>query len=393
MGGFLDKKDYTSAQAVILTFPVNNYNEPGDNEDAMLWEETFLEYMHNYSRLHPELDIAFKAERSIEDELNRQSQSDIVTVAVSYLIMFIYILLALGDINHCSTILVDARFTLGFVGVFVVLLSVVSSLGFFLYLGVPATLIIVEVIPFLVLAVGVDNIFILVQAFQRDERLKGETTVEQIGRVVGDVAPSMLLSSLSMSSCFFIGSMTEMPAVQKFALYAGVSLVINFFLQMTAFLAIFSLDLLRMEEGRLDVLCCIRAKKSSSEGEELNVPKEGSLFAFFRDIYTPFLMKDGVRIFVMIAFSLWFCSSVAVLDQIHVGLEQQITMPDDSYMTKYFDHYQKYFEVGPPVFFMISDRYDYTELSAQNRLCGFEDCDVDSINKIFKYHATNNSHK
>lgn len=133
--------------------------------------------MHNYTTKHPELDIAFKAERSIEDELDRQSQSDIVTVAVSYLIMFIYILLALGDINHPQTILVDARFTLGFVGVFVVLLSVVSSLGFFLFLGISSTLIIVEVIPFLVLAVGVDNIFILVQAFQRDERLPGETTV------------------------------------------------------------------------------------------------------------------------------------------------------------------------------------------------------------------------
>lgn len=179
LGGFLDKKDYTSAQAVILTFPVNNHNDPADNEDAMLWEEVFLDFMHEYSRRHPELEISFKAERSVEDELNRQSQSDIVTVAVSYLIMFIYILLALGDINHCSTILVDARFTLGFVGVFVVLLSVVSSLGFFFYIGVPATLIIVEVIPFLVLAVGVDNIFILVQAFQRDDRLPGETTVER----------------------------------------------------------------------------------------------------------------------------------------------------------------------------------------------------------------------
>lgn len=116
------------------------------------------------------MNIAFKAERSIEDELDRQSRSDIVTVAVSYLIMFIYILLALGDLNKCSTVLTDARFSLGFVGVSVVLLSVLSSLGFFFYFNIPATLIIVEVIPFLVLAVGVDNIFILVQSFQVSHR-------------------------------------------------------------------------------------------------------------------------------------------------------------------------------------------------------------------------------
>ena len=46
------------------------------------------------------------------------------------------------------------------------LLSVAASLGTYSYFGVPATLIIIEVVPFLVLAVGVDNIFILVQAYQ-----------------------------------------------------------------------------------------------------------------------------------------------------------------------------------------------------------------------------------
>lgn len=56
--------------------------------------------------------------------------------------------------------------TLGLAGVLIVLMSVVSSLGFYSYLGVPATLIIIEVVPFLVLAVGVDNIFILVQTYQ-----------------------------------------------------------------------------------------------------------------------------------------------------------------------------------------------------------------------------------
>ena len=60
----------------------------------------------------------------------------------------------------------DSKITLGLGGVFIVLLSVMMSLGIFSYIGQPATLIIIEVVPFLVLAVGVDNIFILVQTFQ-----------------------------------------------------------------------------------------------------------------------------------------------------------------------------------------------------------------------------------
>ena len=95
--------------------------------------------------------------------------------------------------------------TVGIVGVVIVLLSVASSLGFCSLFGIKAALIIIEVIPFLVLAVGVDNIFILVQAIQRDTRQEGEDIPEQVGRVLGVVGPSMLLSSLSESVAFGFG--------------------------------------------------------------------------------------------------------------------------------------------------------------------------------------------
>ena len=91
----------------------------------------------------------------------------------------------------------DLQITLGLGGVMIVLLSVAASIGIFGFIGVSATLIIFEIIPFLVLAVGVDNIFILVQTYQRDQRKPSETLQEHVGRVVGEVAPSMLLSSSS----------------------------------------------------------------------------------------------------------------------------------------------------------------------------------------------------
>ena len=46
------------------------------------------------------------------------------------------------------------------------LVAVVASLGFYSYMQVTATLIVLEVVPFLVLAVGVDNLFILVHSYE-----------------------------------------------------------------------------------------------------------------------------------------------------------------------------------------------------------------------------------
>lgn len=56
--------------------------------------------------------------------------------------------------------------TLGLGGVAVVLGAVTAAMGFFSYLGVPSSLVILQVVPFLVLAVGADNIFIFVLEYQ-----------------------------------------------------------------------------------------------------------------------------------------------------------------------------------------------------------------------------------
>ena len=100
---------------------------------------------------------------------------------------------------------IDSKFTLGFSGILAVLFSVLSSVGFWSFVHELVILIIIEVVPFLVLAVGVDNIFIFVQAYQHRDQHAEEGVPHKIGRVLGEVAPSMLLNSLLESVAFAIG--------------------------------------------------------------------------------------------------------------------------------------------------------------------------------------------
>lgn len=55
------------------------------------------------------------------------------------------------------------------------------------------------------MAVGVDNIFIIVQTFERQGRREGETIEDHVGRVVGHIAPTMLMSTTAEALCFFLG--------------------------------------------------------------------------------------------------------------------------------------------------------------------------------------------
>ena len=221
LGGFLNSDDndlnsphYEKASSVILTFLVSNHYNKSRLALALAWEQEFIGFMEQWTKKSDHLNVAFTSERSISDELNRGSKSDIPTIMISYVLMLVYIAFSLGQIKDPKRTLVDSKVTLAVGGVVIVLASVIASAGVFGFIGISATLIIFEVIPFLVLAVGVDNIFILVQTHQREPKNVNETNAQHIGRILGKTGPSILLSSLSECTCFLLGALSSMPAVK-----------------------------------------------------------------------------------------------------------------------------------------------------------------------------------
>lgn len=117
----------------------------------MAWEKAFIHLAQ--TRLQDlasqaNLKLSFSSQRSVEDELARETASDSVTVAVSYLVMLLYIALALGTLPVGSSswaVLVYSRVGVGLTGVMIVGLSVLAALGLCSLFGMWATLIILEV--------------------------------------------------------------------------------------------------------------------------------------------------------------------------------------------------------------------------------------------------------
>uniref|UniRef100_A0A8C5MZR4 NPC intracellular cholesterol transporter 1 n=1 Tax=Leptobrachium leishanense TaxID=445787 RepID=A0A8C5MZR4_9ANUR len=386
LGGY-DAEHYNNATALVITFPVNNvYNDTEQLNKIKAWEQEFIHFVKNYNDSN--LSISFSSERSIEDEINRESRSDVSIVLISYAVMFVYISLALGNIIPCNSILaqalsdginspkrVDCKISLGIAGILIVLCSVAGSLGIFSYAGIPLTLIVIEVIPFLVLAVGVDNIYIIVQTLQRDERQQGETLDQQIGRVLGDVAPSIFLSAFSETVAFFLGALSTMPAVRTFSLFAGMAVFLDFLLQITCFVSLLGLDMRRQEKNRLDILCCVPGCKRSRTGRK----SESLVFLFFKKVFSPVLMKDWLRPVVISVFVGILSFSIAVINKVEVGLDQSLSMPDDSYVLNYFHSLNKYLHTGPPMYFVVEEGHNYTTEGGQDIMCGGAGCNNNSL--------------
>ncbi|XP_004544258.2 NPC1-like intracellular cholesterol transporter 1 [Maylandia zebra] len=384
VGGYEDDA-FSSAEAFILTFSLNNYARSDPKfKVAMQWEKEFLKIVQEYQK-DPKnsFTFAYMAERSLEDEINRTTAEDIPIFMISYAVIFVYIAVALGEHSSWKRLLVDSKFLVGLGGILVVACSVLASMGFYSWIGIPSSLVILQVVPFLVLAVGADNIFIFVLEYQRDVRRPHETREEQIGRVLGNVAPSMLLCSLSESVCFFLGALSTMPAVKSFALYAALAVLMDFALQMTAFVALLSLDARRQDNNRCELLCCIKVSKQRPKK-----PNKGFLMPFMKKYYAPVLLHRYTRIIVIVVFIFMFCGALFLMMNVKVGLDQELAMPQDSYMLTYFQYLNKYFEVGVPVYFVTKKGFNFTSVEGMNAVCSSVGCDQFSLTQKIQY-ATN----
>ncbi|ROT85637.1 putative Niemann-Pick C1 protein isoform X4 [Penaeus vannamei] len=120
LGGFLKEDDlisdspsYWESTALVITILLANQNDKSLLGPALAWEERFLEYMKEIvsdGNLTLNMDIAYNAERGIEDELARESMNDLLTILISYLIMFAYVAIALGNVSsECRRLFVSWR--------------------------------------------------------------------------------------------------------------------------------------------------------------------------------------------------------------------------------------------------------------------------------------------
>ena len=328
------------------------------------------------------LRLSFSTERSLEEELNKSTNTDAKIVVISYLVMFLYASLSLGSTFSLSkNTLVTSKFTLGLFGIIIVLLSVISSVGIFSAFGVKTTLIIAEVIPFFVLAVGVDNIFLLVHEFQRmNTRFSDESIEQRVGRALGRMGPSILLSAVSETVAFSLGAAVGMPAVRNFAIYAAGAVVFDAALQCTMFVAALALDQRRAEANRMDCFPVVKFAGRGTGGYHY----EGRLTRFVRRWYAPFLIKQATKVCFNILFFGIFAAALALLPGMQLGLDQRIAIPNDSYLIQYFNDLDRYFVSGPPVYFIAQD-IDVTTLPGQQSLCGrFSTCKEFSMANILE---------
>ena len=342
-----------TARSMSVTFLLQNdfyTNKAAEKWEQEVFQKSILEFNEQEEKNNSDLRIFYMMERSVSDELEIETEQNILVVVISYLAMFIYISMMMGEFPS----LTKSRILVGLGGIFVVILSCLGAFAIVSLFGIKQTLISAEVVPFLVLAIGVDNMFFITGARDRvisqinEEKKEGKqqkeySNQEQMGKALAEVGPSITTAAIGEFLSFLVGYLTDIPALESFCLCASFAVLINYFLQMTLFVAFVSLDDRRVDANRYDIVPCI--KKTVGNSEHYEGKKSLQSFAL---TYYDFIMQTTVKYIIITIYIGMTVVSVIAVFKFPLGLNQQTTVTQSGDLVKYFKTQEKYVDVGSP---------------------------------------------
>lgn len=224
------------------------------------FETHYISYMETMVKELGEKDLVllYNSARGIDSSLSDAARRDVQLVPVSIFLMVLFCAFVLTRFKNQ----VIGHFMLGIGGLLALFLGIGSAFGFLMLIGAPYVAF-SGVLPFLVLGVGIDNMFIIIDAVDReDSKLSGP---QRIAKAVGGIGASITMTTLTDLVAFFVSMVTDFPAIRYFCMYAAVSITFCYLLVITVFLAFLAHDVRRIERRRKDLMPCVVDTKLTAD--------------------------------------------------------------------------------------------------------------------------------
>eukprot|EP01112_Ceratiomyxa_fruticulosa_P010435 TRINITY_DN2764_c0_g1_i3.p1 TRINITY_DN2764_c0_g1~~TRINITY_DN2764_c0_g1_i3.p1 ORF type:complete len:514 (-),score=73.71 TRINITY_DN2764_c0_g1_i3:314-1855(-) len=304
--------DINYVGALLNTYLGNNWQN--NVTIAETWERALLGLCADYGKTTKYINVYYSAEVSLQDELDKLIKADTTLLVISYVVEIAFVAISIGRLHP-----VRSKLLVGLSGITLVLGSIASGLGLSALFQIEFSPISVQVLPFLLLGSGVDDMFIIANSFetllekrnaQRHKKHEDGQSEKGDEWIVGLMAsavrhggPHCLLTSLTDFVAFMIAASGKMPAMKSFCLTAGIAILIELLIQFTCFVPILVLDAKRVNAKRIDCIPCLKyTKVEEEESEGVDKPKKGKfrlpnkriIHSFVENYYAPFLLKPKV---------------------------------------------------------------------------------------------------
>ena len=242
-----------SAVAVRIVYFIQYHTTDAIYDKVMAWEQKFIDYLKAQEEPMEKsgIKLFFYANRSLDDSISESALSDMALIIIAFVLMIAFCVMM--NVRIRKPVNGHVLLTLG--GILTVLLGISSSFGLVLYSSTPF-IGIAAVLPFMILGVGIDDMFILIDTLdQRQTGLRGKT---RLVATLSSAGSSIFMTTFTDLIAFAISTVTDFKGIQYFCVFAAVSITFVFVLMLTFFLALMMLDINRVENWKRDPLTCIK---------------------------------------------------------------------------------------------------------------------------------------
>nr|XP_056713093.1 patched domain-containing protein 3-like [Euleptes europaea] len=388
----IQSRPLRAAKALRLFYYLQE-DDPARREASLRWLRAFLQRIPDVlaSLKLPSVRVAYYTSISRQEEFEKNSKEVVPLFSIAYFLTIFF------SINSCARL--DCVRTKVWPAAFGVLssgLAVLSSFGLLLFCGVPFVITVANA-SFLILGVGVDDMFIMVSCWQKT-KVK-DTVQDRMADTYAEAAVSVTITTLTDVLAFYIGTATAFPSIQSFCIYTGTAFIFCYIYNLTFFGAIIALNGRREESNRhwltfmkvpvetdesrgsVYNMCCVGGSYDESTGAEFEHPMNG----FFRNYFGPFLMHRCTKVFVVVLYLGYLGSSIYGCTQVKEGIDLRNLANDNSYVVQYYNWYEEYFkEYGPRVMVIVAESIPYWNSSVYADL---ENCmeSIENSTYINKY--------
>ncbi|CDI81095.1 Patched family domain containing protein, putative [Eimeria praecox] len=236
----------TSASALMLHYDADG--RPMHEERNATWERLLIQVLKANQTLGS-LRAYFQAFRSRDDELKASTAE---SKDVVYVVFTFFLLASYSTALNFSCDLYRSKLFSSLMGFLAAFMGLGAGMGIVCYMKV-AMVPTVLICPFLVLGIGVDDVFVLLNAY-----CMGYTTHDPEQRCIDTLKTSGLgitITTLTNLISFGVGSFSTYLSIRNFCVYSAMALLLGYIFVLTFFFPVLCLDAKREFYFRISPFC------------------------------------------------------------------------------------------------------------------------------------------
>lgn len=362
--------DIVSANSIILTWYTQvdmssiDINEVGNligTEDWVsiplgLWEAKFLDLMKSLSHNTSDFKMYYEAGRSFADISGEAMFHELDKLFLGIILMFIYIQFALSRCNW-----LEIRLTLGSVGLLCVGMAYITAVSWCSTMGIPFGPV-HSSLPFLLMGLGVDDMFVMNACWRNLSPAESKKSLPvKIGLMLEHAGVSIVITSFTDIVALLIGAITILPSLKSFCIYAAIGVFFIFCYSVTFYVAVFTLDIMRIESNRNGILFCYK------HSSEIPIAEDKTIFQkLLSKFYKSVVFTIPGRTIIIISTLVMTGFSIESIMHLEQRFDPKWFIPDDTYFKNFLDIHEYYYpEEGYPAMVFLGKmdyQYEFTKL-------------------------------